>query len=76
MITGAQSLIIFPSRSSRPRLPVCFSCSKALCTSYTVTGGIVRVDFEVFDSKKRFQKIQSFDFDLSFAVTESVTFAN
>ena len=75
MITGAQSLVILPSRSSRHRVPVCFDCNKALNTSCTVTGGMVRVDFEVFDSQKRFKKLKSLDFDSSFAITESATFA-
>ena len=74
MITGAQTLLILPHRSSRPRVPVCFSCNKALYTSYTVTGGMVRVDFEVFVSQKRFKKLKSFYFEFSCAITESATF--
>ena len=75
MITGAQILMLLQSGSFRPRVPVCFSCSKALYTSHTVTGRMVRVDFEVFDSQKCFKKLKSLDFDSSFAITESATFA-
>ena len=75
MITGAQILMLLQSGSFRPRVPVCFSCSKALYTSHTVTVGMLGVDFEVFDSKKRFRKLHSFDFDLSLSITMSATFA-
>ena len=53
----------FASRSSRPRVPVCFSCNRALYTSYIAIGGIVKVEFDIFDSQKRFKKVKSFSFD-------------
>ena len=65
---------LFPSRSSRPLVPVCFSCNQELYTLYTVIGGMIRVDFNFFESQKRFNKLKSFDFDLSFVITLSATF--
>ena len=56
-MTCADILIILPSRSSRPRVPVCFSCNRALYTSYIAIGGIVKVEFDIFDSQKRFKKL-------------------
>ena len=55
VITCAQNVRIVPSRLSRPRVPDCFSCCKALYASYTVTGEMVRAVFEVFESQKSFQ---------------------
>ena len=72
-MTCAHILIILPSRSSRPRVPVCFSCNRALYTSYIAIGGIVKVEFDIFDSQKRFKKLQSFSFDLSLIMTVSVS---
>ena len=55
VITCAQNVRIVPSRLSRPRVPDCFSRCKALYASYTVTGEMVRAEFEVFESQKSFQ---------------------
>ena len=41
------TLIILPSISSRPRVPVS-SAKKALYTSHIVAGGMVKVEFDIF----------------------------
>ena len=69
----AHILIIVPSKSSRPRVPVCFSSNRALYTSYIAIGGIVKVEFDIFDSQKCFKKLKSFSFDLSLIMTVSVS---
>ena len=74
-MTCADILIILPSRSSRPRVPVCFSCNRALYTSYIAIGGIVKVEFDIFDSQKRLKKFKSFSFDWSLVMIVSDTFA-
>ena len=68
-------LIILPSRSSRPQVPVCFIYNKALYTSYIAIGGMVKVDFDIFDSQNRFKKLKSFSFDLLLVMTVSDTSA-
>ena len=62
-----------PSSPYRPHVPVCFSCNKALYTSYTVICRRIRLEFKVFDSQKRFNKLQTFDFDLSFVIILSLS---
>ena len=74
-MTCADILIILTSRSSRPRVPVCFSCNRALYTSYIATGGIVNVKVDIFDSQKHFKKLKSFSFDLSLVMTVLDTYA-
>ena len=62
-MTCADILINLTSRSSRPRVPVCFSRNREFYTSYIAIGGIVKVEFDIFDSQRRFKKLKSFSFD-------------
>ena len=73
-MTCVHILIILPSRSSKPRVPVCFSCNKALYTSYIATGGMVKVGFDILDSQNCFNKLKIFSFELSLVITVSDTF--
>ena len=74
VMTCAHILIILPSRSSRPQVPVCFSCNRALYTSYIATGGIIKVEFDILIHKSILKSLNHFSFDLSLVMTVSDTF--
>ena len=39
-----------------------------------MTGGMVKVEFDIFDAQNRFKKLKSFSLDLSLVMTVSDTF--
>ena len=64
--------VFFPSRPSRPRVPVCFKCMSALETSVIVMGGIGGADCMCLMSQNSFSEHKSFDFVLLTVIAFSV----
>ena len=71
-ITGEESLIMFPSRPSSPRDPVCFKGASALKTSAIIMGGIVGAGCTFLVSQNYLGTRKSFNFILSTNITSSV----
>ena len=51
VMTCAHILILWPSSLSMPPVHVCFGCNKELYSSYIAIGGMVKVEYDIFDSQ-------------------------